>query len=186
VKRGFKAEANRKSKAIRVDLGIKYNEALDCFKLVDSLGISIYPVVKLGEYGLTTEQINIICYDKGKQQFSAMTILVSYGYLVFYNQTHSFARTNSSLAHEVSHIILEHEFSLISDIRMISREFEKEKEDEANWMAGCLLLPEEGLIWALREKMSITDIADHFCVSKQMTQWRYNATGMINRIKYLK
>lgn len=71
-------------------------------------------------------------------------------------------------------------------MRMVSREFEKDKEDEANWMAGCLLLPEEGLIWALRAKMPINEIADHFCVSIQMTQWRYNVTGMFNRVKYFK
>jgi len=186
VKRGFKAEAQRKSIAIRTDLGINHYEALDCFKLVESLGIAIFPVEKIGEFGLTTEQIHTICYAKGKQEFSATTISVPFGHLIIYNQTHSFARTNSSIAHEVSHVILKHEFSSISDMKEVSREFDQGKEDEANWMAGCLLLPEDGLVWALKRNMTIQNIADHFCISKQMATWRYNATGMMNRIGYFR
>ena len=184
MRRGFKAEATRKSLALREKLKVKYNEALDCFQLAKSIEIQAFPVDKLIEFGFSTEQIETICYAKGKQQFSATTIFTPYGYLILYNQTHSFARTNSSLAHEVSHVILKHEFSSISGMKMISREFDKIKEDEANWLAGCLLLPENGLIWALKRKMSIQMIATHFNISRQMTQWRYNVTGMSRRAKY--
>ena len=184
--RGFKTKAKRESLEIRKGLGVNYNDPLDCFKLVDSLDIPAYPVEKLGEFGLSTELIDTICYSKGKQQFSATTISVPLGHLIFYNQAHTFKRTNSSLAHEVSHIILGHEFSSILDMKMVSREFDKDKEDEANWMAGCLLLPEDGLIWALKRKMSIQSIADHFNISKQMTLWRYNSTGMYQRMKYVR
>jgi Zn-dependent peptidase ImmA (M78 family) len=184
VIRGFKIKAKKESLEIRKEIGADYNEPLDCFKLVESLEIPAYPVEKMGEFGLSTELINTICYAEGKQQFSATTISVPLGHLIFYNQTHTFERTNSSLAHEASHIILGHEFSSILDMKMVSREFDKEKEDEANWMAGCLLLPEDGLIWALKKNMSIGSIADHYNISKQMTQWRYNSTGMQQRMKY--
>jgi Zn-dependent peptidase ImmA (M78 family) len=186
VVRGFKTKAKKESLAIRKEIGIDYNEPLDCFRLVESLEIPAYPVEKMGEFGLCTELINTICYAKGKQQFSATTISVPLGHLIFYNQTHTFERTNSSLAHEASHVILGHEFSSILDMKMVSREFDKDKEDEANWMAGCLLLPEDGLIWALKKKMSIESIADHYNISKQMTQWRYNSTGMRQRMKYVR
>lgn len=184
--KGFKTIAKKKSLEIRKELNVKYNEPLDCFKLVDYLDIPTYPVDKLGEFGLSTEHINTICYSEGKQQFSATTISVPFGHLIFYNQSHSFERTNSTLAHEASHIILGHEFSSITDIKFIAREFDKDKEDEANWLAGCLLLPEEGLIWALKKRMSIQSIAGHFNISKQMTQWRYNSTGMKLRMKNLR
>lgn len=184
--RGFKTKAKKKSLELRKELNVKYNEPLDCFKLVDYLDIPTYPVDKMGEFGLSTEHINTICYSKGKQQFSATTISVPFGHLIFYNQSHTFKRTNSNLAHEASHIILGHEFSSITDIKFIAREFDKDKEDEANWMAGCLLLPEEGLIWALKKRMSLQSIADHFNISKQMTQWRYNSTGMRQRMKYVR
>ena len=184
--RGFKTKANKQSLEIRKELNINYNEPFDCFKLVDYLNIPTYPVDKMGEFGLSTEQINTICYSDGKQQFSAITISVPFGHLIFYNQSHAFTRTNSTLAHEASHIILGHELSSISDIKFVAREFDKEKEDEANWLAGCLLLPEKGLIWGLKNRMSIQSIADHFNISKQMTQWRYNSTGMKQRMKYVR
>lgn len=178
MRRGFKAEAERTGVAIREQLGIKHNEPLDCIKLVESLGIPIIPV-------LTSEQIETICYADGKDHFSAVTISVPNGHLIIYNQTHSFARTNSTLAHEASHLILKHEFSLISKLN-ICREFDKEKEDEANWLSSCLLMPEKGLIWAVLKGMKLNDIADHFTVSHQMAQWRYSSTGMKQRAKYIK
>jgi Zn-dependent peptidase ImmA (M78 family) len=184
VKRGFKAEAKKRANDIRRALKVNNDQALNCLDLTGFLNISVYPVSKLVEYGFTTENIETICYADGIHQFSATTILVPDGYLILYNQAHSFARTNSSLAHEVSHIICEHEFSSINKLKNLSREFDRDKEDEANWMAGCLLLPEEGLIWALKKGMSIQKIADHFEVSKQMTQWRYNITGMKRRMRY--
>lgn len=184
--RGFKSNAKKESLEIRKGLGIDFNQPLDCFKLIESLDIPAHPVEKMGEFGLCTELINTICYAKGKQQFSATTISVPLGHIIIYNQTHTFERTNSSLAHEASHIILGHEFSSILDMKMVSREFDKEKEDEANWMAACLLLPEDGLIWALKKNMNIERIADHFNISKQMAQWRYNSTGMRQRMSYFR
>lgn len=183
--RGFKADAKRKSLALREKLGIKEDESLNCFSLAEYLGIPIHPVDKLRQFGMATEEINLICYLKGKQEFSAVTIAVRYGHLIIYNQGHSEARINSDLAHEISHIILEHEFSSISYIKKGIREFDQDKEDEANWMACCLLLPEDGLVWALKRKMSLQNIADHFNISLKMVQWRYNSTGMVNRMKFI-
>ena len=70
MKRGFKAEATRNSLALREKLKVKYNEALDCFQLAKSMEIPAFPVDKLIEFGFSTEQIETICYAKGKQQFS--------------------------------------------------------------------------------------------------------------------
>jgi hypothetical protein len=130
----LKQKLRKKSLAIREQLNIKYNGSLDCFKLVDYLDIPTYPVDKMGEFGLSTDHINTICYSEGKQQFSATTISVPFGHLIFYNQSHTLERSNSTLAHEASHIILGHEFSSISDIKYVSREFDKDKKDEANWI----------------------------------------------------
>ena len=143
-------------------------------------------VDRLSKYGFPSELIETICYSNGKGQFSATTIQVPAGYLVIYNQSHSFGRINSSLAHEISHVILMHEFSSISNSNLVLREFDKEKEDEANWLAGCLLLPESGLIWALKKQMSRGEIAQHFEISQNMTLWRYNSTGLGKRMPYSK
>lgn len=181
---GFKAEASRISTHVRKERGIGDLEPINCFELVTSLNASLHSVEELGRYGLTTDLINLICYSDNKQDFSATTISSPNGSLVIYNQAHSIQRTNSSLAHEASHIILMHDFSSISDMKMISREFDKEKEDEADWLAGCLLIPEEGMKWAVNRSMSIEEIADHFNVSTQMAQMRYNRTGMKKRNRY--
>ncbi len=186
MKRGFKAEAKRKSLAIREELGVATNEALNCFELAEYMSIPSYPVDCLCEFGFSTQEIEVVCYANGNQQFSATTISVPSGYIIVYNQTHTMARTNSSLAHEISHILCGHDFSSLSHLKKVSREFNKDKEDEANWLAGCLLLPEDGLIWSLKRNMTIPEIADHFDISQQMARWRYNSTGMARRKQYFR
>jgi hypothetical protein len=184
VKWGFKANANRISTDLRTRLGLQENEALNCFDLFKILDIFHCTVERLGKFGFSSDLIETVSYSNGKGQFSATTIQVPYGYLVLYNQSHSFGRINSSLAHEASHVILMHEFSTITNSQLVLREFDQEKEDEANWLAGCLLLPESGLVWALGERMSKKEIAEHFNISSDMALWRYNKTGMAKRMPF--
>jgi Zn-dependent peptidase ImmA (M78 family) len=182
VKHGFKASANKKSEEIRKTLGLRNYDALDCFNLAIHLKVPIFKISELASIGFPHNSINILC----KNGFSAVTILTPYGKLIVYNNLHSPSRINSDLSHEISHIICDHDFSSITEMITISREFDKNKEDEANWLGGCLLLPEKGLVWAIRQKMSIEDIANHFNISVQMARWRFNVTGMAKRKKYIR
>jgi Zn-dependent peptidase ImmA (M78 family) len=64
--------------------------------------------------------------------------------LIVYNPEHSPGRKNSDLMHEVAHLLLEHVASTVfidPKSKLILRNYDREQEDRANWLAGCLLLP---------------------------------------------
>jgi Zn-dependent peptidase ImmA (M78 family) len=53
-----------------------------------------------------------------------------------------------------------------------------EQEEEANWLAGCLLLPRPLLLTAVRRGQSADELAAANGVSPQMAQFRLNASGV--------
>jgi Zn-dependent peptidase ImmA (M78 family) len=97
------------------------------------------------------------------------------------NDAHSETRTNSSLAHEIAHVILGHDPSMMfvmpqHDIAI--RTHNKEQEDEANWLAGCIVLPRDALLHVRRLALSDDQICATYGVSPAMLRFRLNATGV--------
>ena len=56
------------------------------------------------------------------------------------------------------------------------------KEQEANWLAGCLLLPRQLLYAAVRRGYGAADIADTYRVSEQMAAFRLRTTGVLRQL----
>lgn len=55
---------------------------------------------------------------------------------------------------------------------------DREQEEEANWLAGCLLLPRPLLIRCLLRRMDEAAIAASCKVSEEMVTYRINVTGV--------
>jgi Zn-dependent peptidase ImmA (M78 family) len=55
-------------------------------------------------------------------------------------------------------------------------------EDEAQWLAGALLLTEDAALWIVREGASAPVAAEHFGISEQMVTYRVNVTGARMRV----
>jgi Zn-dependent peptidase ImmA (M78 family) len=55
-------------------------------------------------------------------------------------------------------------------------------EDEANWLAGALLIPEDATLVIARRGISLSDAAAHFGVSEKMVEYRLNVTGARLRV----
>ena len=55
-------------------------------------------------------------------------------------------------------------------------------EDEAQWLAGALLLTEDAALWIVRKGASALAAADHFGISEQMVTYRLNVTGARVRV----
>jgi len=53
-----------------------------------------------------------------------------------------------------------------------------DEEQEANWLAGCLLLPRELLLRALKQGLDAVGIAEANAVSLQMANFRLRTTGV--------
>jgi len=174
LRRGFKAEANRISLSLRRDLGLAPHDPIDLFKLAERFKARI---VSLSEFvdECPEEVRQLTRIDKSA--YSAGTIrLENGGPLIIYNDSHSDGRRNNSLAHEIAHLALGHEFTLPIDTtgcRILDRDI----EDEANWLGPTILIPNEAAMHILRVGMDAMTACDAYGVSAAVLQMRINASG---------
>jgi Zn-dependent peptidase ImmA (M78 family) len=180
MRRGFKSQAENISAELRDELELTLHQRLDCNELAEHLCIPVDPVTILVDWGASREAMaRLLAPEMG---FSAMTQYRGSRCRIFYNPTHSPARTANSIAHELSHVILEHEPS-----RAIAadgtRSFDPDQEDEAEWQAGALVVPREGALRWLSTGGSLTAGAKHFGVSVELFSWRANQTGVVRQLQ---
>lgn len=102
--------------------------------------------------------------------------------IILYNPTISPARYESTIMHELAHVILKHPpgrlYLVTGDVWR--REFDSMIEAEAAYLGSCLQIPRRALHWAYQKKMNIKQIAEHFGASNEMVQWRMNADPFRN------
>jgi Zn-dependent peptidase ImmA (M78 family) len=116
--------------------------------------------------------------------FSAATFRLPSGErVVVYNPLHEPGRTRSNQAHELAHIILDH------DVRTIERAgnlkfltCDVQQEEEADWLGGCLLLPRALLLKAALNGMTAEQVAARFQTSVPMARFRLNASGVLVQV----
>jgi len=182
VRRGFKSWADKKSLEIRKSIGLSSHDPLNCQFLSVELGIPIITLSDLNKLGFPRE--HYLRLKSSNSAFFACMVQTPSGPMLINNHNSSQNRSNSHIVHELSHALCEHNFSSTVPINgSILREFDKDCEDEANWLGGCLLLPREGLIWAYRQGFSINQISQNLGISEHMTRWRYNITGVTMQMR---
>jgi Zn-dependent peptidase ImmA (M78 family) len=176
VRRGFKSEAERLADRTRGQLGLQPHVQMPIRDLAKHLNIEIHSADALvGSAAL--EELHRL--QPGA--FSAATFHLPDGRTVIvYNPLNEASRTNSDIAHEIAHILLNHE---VRELQKVGGHTfltcSPEQEEEANWLAGCLLLPRALL---LREAYAGTDpeaIARKQGVSIPMARFRLNASGVL-------
>lgn len=120
--------------------------------------------------------------QKDPNSWSAVTIPVpGHKPIIIYNPSHSPARYESNIMHELAHLILKHTPVSIpqsSGFPILRQTFNAEDEKEAAYLGSCLQIPRRGLDWAIGRKMTQEQIADHFGASVQMVRYRCNMTGI--------
>jgi Zn-dependent peptidase ImmA (M78 family) len=99
------------------------------------------------------------------------------------NDSHALVRRRNSISHEMSHIVLEHAFDRVLIGLDGCRCFDRDKEDEATWLAGELLIPYAAAEQAARANMTDPEVADIFDVSLQLAAMRMNYSGARTVIK---
>ena len=181
MRRGFKSWCERAAAEYRQALGVPMDAALDPRSLAEHLSVRVLMPEDVPNVApANLRQLR----EAGQDSWSAVTISQSGVTLVILNSGHPGTRQANSLAHELAHIILNH----TSDDTKMSLEgflfrngFEEEQEDEANWLAGCLLLPREGLLRAYWRQRSPAVLAQHFGVSQKLVTWRLRMTGITHQ-----
>lgn len=179
-KRGFKKFADDKSIELRKALGIKPTYPLAGLDLAAHLKTKVLYPKDIPE--LDPESLN--CLLKGHDsEWSGVALHVNNQPIIIINSSQSLARQESTIMHELSHIICEHEmgeFKLLSE-GIFLRDFNKEHEDEAEWLGGCLQLPGVALYYCHKNGLSMKDISEKFNASVDMVRFRMNMCGIGRR-----
>jgi Zn-dependent peptidase ImmA (M78 family) len=176
--RGFKTWCENVSVQLRKDLAIAPTEPLDVKALGDWLDIEIRTPDQIP--GLESKWTHILL-KKDPDAWSAVTLATNSKNLIILNSSHSKARQASDLTHELSHILIGHEAGRVDispDGLLMLSTYDRNQEDEANWMAGCLLLPREALAVIIKQQVDFEIAAKKYGVSRDMLRWRINVTGV--------
>jgi Zn-dependent peptidase ImmA (M78 family) len=175
---GFKAEAKKIALQERQDLGIEVFAALDPYQHAERWGIEVVDL-DYADSLLAAHHFKVTNLTK----FSAMLVPDDTGYVIIENNGHDTARRRSTIAHEMSHVILEHEFDILLGSENSCRSSASPVEAEAAELSGELLVPSDAALWAARLDWSNEQVASHFQVSVKMAAWRMNGTGARLRVK---
>ncbi len=174
--RGFKARSQRIAAEQRALLSLAPHEPLDPRALAAYYGVIIRTPAELPSLSPDDREELLIHHPR---EWSAVSVALPSGTLVVINPTHDEARGNNSLCHELSHLILAHGHGRMVTLGdCVMREFDSRQEEEADWLAGSLLIPEAALKRAKFAGLTHAQTAQHLGASEELVRWRWNASGI--------
>lgn len=178
LKRGFKKEANAIVKEIRGELGLTMMAPLDPWALAEHLEIPVITLSSMSD--VIPNAVNHFSVVNSSE-FSAMTVFCGTRRVIVYNDSHTKGRQASDIAHEVSHGLLLHPLRPALNENGC-RNWNDDVEDEAQWLAGALLISEDAALNIARKELAIDHAATLYGVSQQMIRWRLGMTGAHQRV----
>lgn len=118
--------------------------------------------------------------DLSSAKIDALTLFVNkQPYIIINNQRISSVRIRFNLAHELGHILLHSSYDKKETLNSSNN---KRIEMEANYFAGCLLLPEEGFVLDLTSTNMnhLIQLKKHWKVSLQAIIYNGEQSGVIS------
>ncbi len=178
MRRGFKAEAERQAERIRDEMGKRPSDSLDARELARHLSAE----VRCADELTSLEKLQTL-EELQPGAFSACTFTVGDRHVIVYSPLASAGRTQSDIAHEVAHIVLRHDMKSVQTVAGVSFfTCDPDEEQEANWLAGCLLLPRRLLYLAAKRGLDSSGIAQAYSVSEPMAAFRLRTTGVVQQL----
>lgn len=113
--------------------------------------------------------------------WSAVTLDTGHAKMIIINFTHSQRRRSSDAMHELAHHILEHkpsEIEVSTEGLLMLESYSRKQEEEADWLAGCLLLPRPALIHIRKRIQDYEQAAEQYAVSMAMLKYRLDVSGV--------
>jgi Zn-dependent peptidase ImmA (M78 family) len=176
--RGFKSWCERVALQQRRELNLKPVDPLDAHRLAEHLSILVWTADQIPE--LDAECLRVLIQEDS-DSWSAITLCTGTKDLIILNPVHSEARRASDMMHEIAHILIGHEPARVDvseDGLLLLNTYDKKQEDEAKWLAGCLLLPRDALLLIRRLRIDAATAAEKFGVSQPMVEFRWNVTRL--------
>ena len=180
VPRGFKAKANRIAVGLRRQMGLQDTAPLKLEDLASRLGFPVVPVTEF--FGACSNAVTQITV-RDPTAFSAMLLPVGIGRVILVNNKHSYGRKNSSLAHEIAHVLLAHPPSQVFS-QPGCRNFNRGMEDEASCLSGYILIPNQAASHIVWSNSDLETACEEYGVSRKMLEYRLNASGA--RMQYVR
>jgi hypothetical protein len=181
MRRGFKAEAERLAARVRSELGVGPAHRIELEALGLHIGVEVMSALDL----VARDQLELL-ERLQPGCFSAATFHLPGGRVVAVTNPigSSEARRASDLAHEMAHVLLKHEIRRVQRLGTFTFfDCDPEQEEEANWLAGCLLLPRPLLLRDARLGLTPEQVAEKHGVSIAMARFRLNASGVYFQAK---
>lgn len=179
--RGFKTWCERYATDKRKELGLSTSAPLDTRALAKHLGVRVSTPSDVS--GLSPTSLDVLLRNDGKTPscWSAVTVITGSRVVVILNSSHSPARQASDLTHELAHRIRGHEAQEVevsAEGLMLLKSYDKQQEDEADWLSSCLLLPRDALLAIKRQRLDDAGAATEYGVSMRMLSYRMARTGV--------
>ena len=142
---GFKAEAERYADDYRSELSIAPHGPLCPRKLADHLCV---PIFGIKANKRLPSEISRYWTNHPKNPFSGLIISDGSYKEIHHNDGSHPRRQNSNLAHELAHVILDHDMD-VPIKENGERAYDRTAEEEARWLGGALLLPRTSTIFMI-------------------------------------
>ena len=180
--RGFKAWCENIAKSTRLRLGLTPYAPLDPVELANDMGVIILDFEHV--QGLDPESVAYLTSQEG-DEWSAVTVHAAGKQIIVVNPRHSTARQSSNVMHELVHLIRGHKPTQVQRYAGYAlRDFDERQENEANWLAGCLLLPKEALLHVGYNGIDQERAVEIYNVSKSLYRYRYGVSGASKVLSY--
>lgn len=170
---GFKTSANRIALEIRANLGLAPTSPLD-------------PWTVCGHYDVTVLKLSSLVGDDGRavgyhflaidrEAFSAVVFPCGIRAAIVHNDSHAPVRQRSNLFHELAHLFLGHPLKPLLSADG-TRDRNSVIEEEAAFLGGCLLIPNEAACHIVNSRRQAT-AASTYGVSDVMLMYRLRVSG---------
>jgi Zn-dependent peptidase ImmA (M78 family) len=151
---------------------------------------------RVGRYGIIDlfkecerTGFKLIRYPLGENADLGFTMKKDMDIIIFTNSSVRMSREIFTLAHEIGHVILHMEdvFEYIDDKNTVSNKNSNEKEEEANYFAACLLMPEDNVEKFL--DLELNDFKNNgltaMDIARIMSEFKVSFDMALNRLENL-
>lgn len=177
--RGFKSNAEREATRLRRQLGLRSADPMPIDALARHLDVTIVSADKLVSRGQLEDIERLQAFA-----FSAATFEVRGRHIVVTNPLRAPGRLASDIAHELAHLLLNHELSEVREIDgALFRTCKPDEEEQATTFGGTLLLPRPLLMQAAMRGEGPEEIAEACNVTIDMARFRFNTTGVAKQVQ---
>ena len=177
--RGFKARAEREATRLRQEMRRRPADPIEIGELAAHLRVRMVSAERLVDRARLEEIERLQSFA-----FSAATFEIRGQRVIVTNPLRTPGRLASDGAHELAHLLLEHELSEVREIGgVLFRTCKPDEEEQATALGGTLLLPRPLLMQAALRGETPSEIAEACGVTVEMARYRFNTTGVARQVQ---